>query len=94
MATMFVKHPVNDYASWKRVYDDFAQYRKENGVTGASVHRDVADPNMIIVTHQFGNVSQAQAFANSEDLKSTMEKAGVSGPPEIWFTEDVESTPY
>jgi hypothetical protein len=39
-------------------------------------------------------LSQAQAFANSEELKSTMEKAGVSGPPEIWFTEDVESTPY
>ena len=71
-----------------------AQYRKENGVTGASVHRDAADPNTLVVTHQFGSLSQAQAFANSEDLKSTMEKAGVSGPPEIWFTEDVESTPY
>lgn len=94
MATMFVKHKVNDYASWKRVYDDFAPYRKENGVTGASVHRDAADPNTLVVTHQFGSVSQAQAFANSEELKATMQKAGVSGPPEIWFTEDVESTPY
>ncbi|KPK02778.1 MAG: cyclase [Anaerolineae bacterium SG8_19] len=94
MATTFVKHPVNDYASWKRVYDNLAQYRKEHGVTGASVHRDPKDPNMIIVTHQFGSLSDAQAFVNSEDLKGAMQEAGVSGPPEIWVTEDVESTPY
>lgn len=94
MATLFVKHEVNDFANWKRVYDDFASYRKEHGVTGASVHRDPEDSNMVIVTHQFENLSQAQAFANSEDLKSTMDKAGVSGPPEIWITEDLESTPF
>ena len=92
--TMFARHKVSNYGNWKRVYDDFASVRKENGVTGASVHRDANDPNAITITHQFKDMNAATAFANSEELKSAMAKAGVAGPPEIWFTEDVEQTPY
>jgi quinol monooxygenase YgiN len=94
MATMFVRHMVSDYGNWKRVYDQFASVRKENGVTGASVHRDANDRNVIIVTHRFKDMNAARAFANSEDLKSAMADAGVTGQPEIWFTEDIEQTPY
>jgi hypothetical protein len=39
-------------------------------------------------------MNAARAFANSEDLKSAMADAGVTGQPEIWFTEDIEQTPY
>ena len=67
---------------------------KEGGVTGASVHRDADDPNVITITHQFNDLNAATAFAGSEDLKSAMMKAGVAGPPDIWFTEDVEQTSY
>lgn len=94
MATMFVRHEVSDYGNWKRVYDDFASVRREKGVTGASVHRDAEDANTIIITHQFGNLDAALAFAQSEELKNAMSNAGVAGPPEIWFGEDVEETPY
>ena len=94
MTTMFARHKVSDYGNWKRVYDEFASVRKENGVTGASVHRDASDPNIIIVTHQFNDVNTAMAFANSEELKSAMANAGVAGPPEIWFSEDIERTSY
>ena len=94
MATMFVRHKVSDYGNWKRVYDEFASARKEQGVTGATVHRDANDSNTIIVTHQFDDVNAAVAFANSEDLKSAMANAGVNGPPEIWFGEDIEQTSF
>ena len=94
MATIFVRHKVSDYGNWKRVYDDFAPVRKEKGVTGASVHRDANDPNIIIVMHQFEDMNAATGFVNSEELKSTMANAGVSGPPEIWFGEDIEQTPF
>ena len=94
MVTLFVRHKVNDFANWKRVYDDFASTRKEKGVTGASVHREANDPTDLTVTHQFKDMDTATAFANSEELKSAMANAGVAGPPDIWFTEDVEQTPY
>jgi quinol monooxygenase YgiN len=94
MATMFVRHKVQDYEEWKRVYDRFASARKKMGVTGASVHRDVNEANTLVVTHQFEDLNAAKAFADSEELKSAMADAGVSGPPEIWFTEEIERTPY
>jgi quinol monooxygenase YgiN len=94
MATLFVRHTVKDYGNWKRIYDDFVSVRKAKGVTGASVYRDANDANTLIITHQFKNLNSAQAFANSEELKSAMANAGVSGHPEMWFGEDVESSAY
>ena len=94
MVTMFVRHTVQDFDNWRRVYDGFAPVRKELGVTGASVHRDAHDANVITVTHRFSDLDAATAFAHSDELKSTMAKAGVSGAPDIWFTQDIETTPY
>lgn len=94
MTTMFVRHKVDNYENWKRVYDEIAPVRKANGVTAASVHRDAKDPNFIMVTHQFNDMNSATQFANSEDLKSAMHKAGIHGQPEFWIGEDLENTPY
>jgi quinol monooxygenase YgiN len=94
MTTMFARHKVEDYNNWKRVYDEISNVRKEKGVTAAHVYRDTKDPNTIIVTHQFKNENAATGFANSDDLKSAMHKAGVQGQPEFWFGEDLENTPY
>jgi len=94
MVTLFVRHTVQDFGNWKRVYDGLAPVRKEMGVTGAGVYRDAHNPNTTTVTHQFKDLDAATAFAHSDELKSAMARAGVSGPPEIWFTQDVETTPY
>jgi quinol monooxygenase YgiN len=93
-ATMFVKHRVNDYNSWKHEYDEIASVRKQKGVTAASVHRDPKDPNTVVVMHRFKDMNSAKGFADSGELKSAMTKAGVNGAPEFWFAEDVEHTPY
>lgn len=93
-ATMFIKHKVRDYKTWKPSYDGLGSVRKQKGVTAASVHRDANDPNIIIVTHQFKDMNAANGFASSEELKSAMAKAGVAGAPEIWFSEDIEYISY
>ena len=94
MTTMFVKHQVKDYNNWKSVYDEIAPFRKESGVTSASVHRASDDRNTVIVTHQFRDLNAAKKFVDSEGLKTAMNKAGVNSQPEFWFAEDLESTPY
>ena len=94
MVTMFIKAKVRAYDNWKPGYDEFAQKRKEKGVTAAGVYRDVSDPTLVTVTHQFANLAAAQAFAGWEELRSAMMKGGVEGPPDIWFTEDIEQTAH
>ena len=83
---MFVRHEVTDYAAWRKVYDDFDGTRRKLGVTDQAVYRSVDNPNDVTVTHDFRSAEQAKAFAASPDLKAAMERGGVKGTPEIWFT--------
>ena len=78
-----VKHSVNDYATWKNVYDEVQPLRDQHGVTAATVLQDPADPNSITVLHWFPSLENAQSFTSSPDLKAAMAKAGVAGAPRI-----------
>ena len=92
MVTLFVKHKVNDYSTWKTVYDALTPTRQRLGVTGASVSRDLQDANTLTVTHNFNDAAAAGAFAHSDELKTAMAKAGVAGAPDIWIAEQIEQT--
>ena len=81
---MYVRHEVTDYAAWRKVYDA-DNNRKHNGVTSEAVYQSADNPNDITVTHDFKTVEAAKAFAASPELKATMEKAGVTSAPQIWF---------
>ncbi len=90
MASMFIRHRVADYAKWKFAFDEHGGVRREYGFTGHSLHREAGDPNVVIIAFRVADVNRAKEFASSDDLRATMERAGVQGPPEIWFAEDVE----
>ncbi len=94
MASMFIKHRVADYAKWKTVFDEHEAVRREYGTTAHSLHRDADDPNVIIIAFRVSDLNRAKEFAGSDELRSAMERAGVQGPPEIWFAEDVEEKRY
>jgi hypothetical protein len=83
---MFIRHEVADYAAWRKAYNAFDATRRKLGVTGQAVYQSLDNPNDVTVTHDFKTADKAKSFASSSDLKSTMEKAGVKGTPQVWFT--------
>jgi hypothetical protein len=83
---VFVRHEIGDYAAWKKAYDDFGATRKKFGVIAQEVYRSIENPNEVTLTHDFKTLQKARAFAASVELKAAMEKAGVTGTPQIWFT--------
>ena len=85
MVRMFVRHPVADFVEWKKGYDAFD--REGFGVTDHAVYQSVDDPNDVTVWHDFEDAGSAKAFAQSEELREAMGRAGVAGEPTIWFTE-------
>lgn len=89
MATMIVTHRVQSFDSWKNAYEAHASARKAAGFTSASVHRDHADPNLVTIVLRNPSLDAAKTFAGSPDLKAAMKNAGVEGPPEIRFLNDV-----
>ena len=86
MATLFVRHQVTDFATWKQEYDGFQPTAREMGITSGTVYVGATDPNDVTVIHDFATLEAAQAFASSDALREAMGRAGIAGAPTIWFT--------
>jgi heme-degrading monooxygenase HmoA len=94
MTYVLVIHKVEDYDKWKPVYDEDGEIRKAKGSKNAFVFRSSEDPNQLVVLTQWENMESAKNFAESDDLRITMQKAGVKGRPEVYFLNEIERTPY
>jgi hypothetical protein len=94
MASMFIKHRVADFSTWKPVFDEHEPARREFGTTAHSLHRDADDPNLVVIAFRVDDLARAKEFMASDELHAAMDRAGVVGPPEFWFTDDVEDKHY
>jgi ABC-type sugar transport system substrate-binding protein len=83
---MFVRHEVADYGAWRKSYNSFAPIQKKFGVIYQAVYQSTDDPHDVTVIHDFHSLQKAKAFAASAELKAAMEKSGVKGAPQIWYT--------
>ncbi|MBL0371444.1 cyclase [Rhizobium sp. KVB221] len=87
MTTLFVRHSVTDYRTWRKTYDAFSEMQKANGVTAEAVYQSTDDPNDVTVTHEFATLEAAKAFAKLDALAKAMQTGGVVGTPTVWFTQ-------
>lgn len=92
MAHLLVHHKIEEYTKWKSAFDDHSGHRAENGSMGGKVFRNADDPNDIFVLLEVSSVENAKKFAQSEDLKEAMQKAGVQGMLAIYFVEEAAVT--
>jgi flagellar basal body rod protein FlgC len=94
MAKVIVQHRVADYDRWLPVFNEHEAARRQNGATGHSVGRDVADPNTIVIVNEFTTVEGARAFAHDPSLPAAMARGGVEGPPQVWIVEETDARTY
>lgn len=87
-ATLIVRHRVEDYGSWRSVYETVEGLRQQHGCTDAEVLVDPSDKQEVFVLHRFPTVAQAQAFAGSSELREAMGRAGVAGAPRLEIAEE------
>jgi quinol monooxygenase YgiN len=89
MSKMLVHHKVKDFNAWKAVYDSNADVRAANGELSDKIYRDESDPNSLTILFGWDSFENARKFVQSPELKATMEKAGVLGPPDVHFLTEV-----
>lgn len=89
MAYMLIQHKVKDFAAWKKAYDSVADLRASNGELSDQIYRDASDPNKLTAIFKWDSIEHARKYASSPELKSAMEKAGVEGPPTVYFLNEV-----
>ncbi len=88
MANMLVRHKVEDYEAWKKVFDDFVDTRRESGETSWRIWHTDDDPNNLVLLFGYRSIESAKAFMARPDLKEAMEKAGVAEPPEVYYLDE------
>lgn len=91
MAQLLVRHRVEDYDEWKRVFDDHADAREEYGSLGGVVGRVAGDPDEVVLVLEWDDVDRAREFADSATLQNAMREAGVVGTPEVTFLDETTS---
>ncbi len=90
-ATLIVRHPVTDYATWRATYDSAAvsSLHAKHGATDLEVLRTPDDATDVVVIHRFATAAAANAFASDPELMDLMTNGGVAGPPRIEIFESV-----
>jgi len=92
MAHFLVHHKVEDYKTWKSVFDAHSSLRSEAGSLGGKIFRSINNPNEVFTLLEWDSLANAQKFAQSDSIKEAMKKAGVVGIPEIYFVEESAKT--
>ena len=93
MPYLLVRHKVDDYERWKPGFDEHGATRRESGGKGGYLFRNAEDPNETVILLEWDNLENARRFAQSEDLRETMQRVGVADRPDIYFREEVEKVP-
>ncbi len=88
MVHILVHHKVADYIRWKEAFDGHLTARKSAGETGFRLFQSVEDPREVTLLLDWDSIDHARKFIHSDELRDTMDKAGVQGTPEIKFLED------
>ncbi|MCD6033553.1 MAG: hypothetical protein K0S78_5739 [Thermomicrobiales bacterium] len=89
MPCLLIRHTVQDYSDWKAVFDEQEDLRRANGSQGGRLFRST-ESGEVLVLLEWDDLERARLFADSDDLREAMTRAGVTDRPDIWFLEDVE----
>ena len=92
MASVLVRHKVEDYDKWRASFFQYGGTRQESGSQGVRVFRNTKDRNELLVLLEWDELERAHQFFQSEELRQRMQQAGVTEQPDIVFLEEVERT--
>ncbi len=90
MPYLLVRQKVTDYEQWKLAFDTHGLTRQANGSRGGQLFRNASDPNELVVLLEWHDLEKARQFAQSEELREVMQRAGVVDHPTISFLKDGE----
>lgn len=90
MPSLLIRCHVADYPAWKAVFDEHEPTRRANGSQGEWILRDADDPHEVLLLLAWDDLERARLFADSDDLREALARAGVTDRPDIRFLEDEE----
>jgi hypothetical protein len=83
VAIVVLNFEIDDYDTWKPMFDQDPAGRRESGATGHVVSRASDNPNEVFIRVEFPSVDQAKAFRERLIASGAIERSGMrmkSGP--------------
>jgi hypothetical protein len=77
MQYMLVRNRVQDYAVWKRVFDQQAEAARAAGLRLVHLWRAVDDPDDVYFLLGVDNMEAAEAYVNAPESADVGQRAGV-----------------
>lgn len=90
MQKVMVIYQVEDYDRWWRFYNDDTADRKIHGSIECFIHRNKEYANELILLYNWDTMENAKKFFESEDVKTKLKGAGVTGEPLVVYLDEVE----
>ena len=85
MSSVLIIHEVEDYQSWKKVFDNAAGIRKAAGEISYQVLKYEHEPNKIVHFSEWTSTQAAKTFFESPELVKIRAEAGVKAPEFIYL---------
>jgi len=92
MASVLVRHKVNNYDTWRPIFEADGERRRAGGCTGTHLFRNLDNPNEVIINLQWDSVENARKFVANPGLEEVMKNAGVVDQPDVYFLDDAGRT--
>jgi quinol monooxygenase YgiN len=90
MKYVLIIHEVEDYKSWKKIFDNASGIRKEAGEISYQVLKYENEPNKIVHFSVWSSLENAKRFFESPKLVKIRADAGVKSPDFIYL-EHIET---
>lgn len=88
MSKMIVNHKVEDFDTWKKIFDASELIRVVYGEKEYEIFRNTDDPNDVTIVFDWGDPYKALKYAQSNDLREAMKLAGVKGEPIVYLRDE------
>lgn len=89
MPHVLIIHEVEDYQTWKAIFDQASGIRKTAGEISYQLLRYDTDANRIVHFSEWSSLEQARRFFESPELVEIRKNAGVK-TPDFFYLHEIE----
>ncbi len=93
MVYVLVRLTVEDLAKWKSVFEEAGNLRKNFGSMGVRAYSKADNPNEVVILGEYADKDKAMQMFQSQEFRDATQRAGVKGPPEVTFMNEVVNLP-
>jgi quinol monooxygenase YgiN len=90
MSYVTVRIRFEDFAAWKAAFEAASPLRKSYGSMGVRIFRNVDKADEVVILGEYEDLEKARQLFQSQDFREAIKRAGVSGPPEVSYLNQVD----